>query len=83
MTTPERQGEDETARRRTHIRPPVERLAYTPAEAAEAMGMGESTIFKLIREGELTAVRYGTRTLVRKEELAAFLDRLEARGKAA
>ena len=50
-------------------------LAYSINDAATALGVGRTTVFRLIREQKLSVVRVGTRTLITATELAAFLDR--------
>src|SRR5207249_2819530 len=39
----------------------VERLALSPGELAEALGVTRDTVFKWIRDGDLPAVRIGRR----------------------
>lgn len=58
----------------------AETLAISVVEAAREIGVGRTTIFELIRKGELKAVRLGARTLIRRADLADFLDRLPTTG---
>ncbi len=51
----------------------VERLAYTKAEAALALGISVRTIDNLIAAKELTGRRIGRRILIPATALAAFL----------
>ena len=61
-----------------------ERLAYSVAELSELSGIPRSTLFKLVRSGELKAVTYGTRGLiVTREAWEAFVQRGEARARPA
>ncbi len=48
-----------------------ERLFYSPSEAAQVMGITEASIFKLLNEGTLRAVRLQNlrRTLIPATEL--------------
>jgi excisionase family DNA binding protein len=57
-----------------------EKLAYTIAEAVAASGLGRTTIYELIKRGELPRVKVGNRTLVRCRDLEAMLDRKLVRG---
>jgi excisionase family DNA binding protein len=52
---------------------PSERLAYGVKEAAIALGIGQTTIWAAIKEGKLSAVKVGNRTLIRTEALQARL----------
>lgn len=46
------------------------------AETVRATGISRSTIFNLIRDGKLKAVKVGARTLIRSDDLATFIARL-------
>lgn len=52
---------------------PSEKLAYSIKEAASALGIGRTTIWRAIRDGKLPAVKLGNRTLIRTEALQAWL----------
>lgn len=45
------------------------KLAYTINEAAEALGLGRSTLYKLINAGTLETIKIGNRTLILAESL--------------
>jgi len=49
-------------------------LAFSPAEAAEALGVSERTLRKLITRGELRVVRVGKRVLVPATVLREMLE---------
>ncbi len=51
----------------------VERLAFSPSEAAAAVGLSVGTIRKLIKAGKLGYTRYERRFLISRENLASFL----------
>jgi excisionase family DNA binding protein len=51
-----------------------ERL-LTAAEVADQLRVSTMTIYRLIRRGELTAVRVGRNYRVRDRDLAAYLER--------
>jgi excisionase family DNA binding protein len=48
-------------------------------EVRETLGVSSQTLYRLIRRGELPAVKIGARTLVREGELDAFVRGLERR----
>ena len=51
----------------------MERLAYTPKEACEALRIGRTKLYKLFATGELKAVALGGKTLIPREALEAFI----------
>jgi excisionase family DNA binding protein len=51
-----------------------ERLAYSVDEAAAALGVARETIYELIRTGELRSRKAGSRRIIAKHHLLAFLD---------
>ncbi|MCK1453380.1 helix-turn-helix domain-containing protein [Bradyrhizobium sp. 35] len=53
-----------------------DRLAFTIEEAAKASSLGSTSIYKAIRDRQLVARKYGTRTIITKTELDAFLNNL-------
>ena len=53
-------------------------LAYCVEDAALALGVGRTLIFRLIKEGQLQALLIGRRTLISVQELDSFLVRLGA-----
>ena len=50
-------------------------MAVSPAEAGRRLSVSTRTVFNLIRRGELPAKKIGSRTVIRIEDLAEFLDR--------
>jgi excisionase family DNA binding protein len=58
----------------------VERLAYSPAEAAQALGISRGKLYQLLDDGTLASVKLDRRRLIRTEAIVALLDSLEARG---
>lgn len=54
------------------------KLAYRVPEAAAATGFGESTIWKKIKDGKLTARRDGNVTVIERTELQRYLQSLPA-----
>jgi len=49
------------------------RLAYSPDEAAELLGISRELIHDLVRTGQLRSVKAGRRRLIGKHHLEAFL----------
>jgi excisionase family DNA binding protein len=52
---------------------PSEKLAYGIKEAASALGIGRTTLWRAIKDGKLPAVKVGNRTLLRTEALQTWL----------
>ncbi|WP_050420488.1 helix-turn-helix domain-containing protein [Bradyrhizobium tropiciagri] len=67
MTITKRNGAD---------RLPAERLALTVAEAAVLSSLGQTSVYKAIREGRLRVRKFGTRTIITRADLTSFLDNL-------
>ena len=57
--------------------PAHERLAYRPAEAAEAIGVSRATFYKLLTSGEVPSVKIGRSRRVRRAALDDYLTQLE------
>ena len=51
----------------------AERLAYSPDEAAELLGVSRELVHDLLRTGQLGSVKAGRRRLIAKQHLKAFL----------
>jgi excisionase family DNA binding protein len=49
------------------------RLAYSPDEAAELLGISTELVHDLLRTGQLGSVKAGRRRLIAKHHLEAFL----------
>ena len=56
---------------------PLTKVFHSVEEAAEILSLGRTTIFALIRDGHLRAVRIGKRRLVAASELEAFAVRCQ------
>ena len=62
-------------------KPAPEKLAYTVMEAGRAIGVSRSTVFDMIRMGELLAKKLRGRTLIPRSELQRVLQEApDARG---
>jgi excisionase family DNA binding protein len=55
----------------------VDRLAYSPAEAAQALGISRARLYQLLDDGTIPSLKLGRRRLIRQEALASLLERLE------
>ena len=55
-----------------------ERLAYRVREAADVLAISRSRFYELVAQGQIRILKAGARTLVRRQELERYLDRLEA-----
>ena len=51
----------------------VERLAYSPEEAAEALGISRHLVYDLLRTGQLRSRKAGNRRLIGLSQIEAFL----------
>ncbi len=51
----------------------AERLAYSPDEAAELLGISRELVHDLLRTGKLGSVKAGRRRLIGKHHVEAFL----------
>lgn len=49
------------------------KLSYTPAEAAEATGLGQTTIYALMKDGRLKRIKIGRSTLIPRSSLLGLL----------
>jgi excisionase family DNA binding protein len=57
----------------------VDKLLYTPVEAAHALGMSRSTIYLLMANGDVPSVRIGASRRIPAEGLHRYVARLAAR----
>jgi excisionase family DNA binding protein len=55
----------------------IERLAYSPDEVAELLGISRELVHDLLRTGQLRSVKAGRRRLINRRHLDAFLAREE------
>lgn len=54
----------------------MEQLALTVAEACAAARIGRTSLYEAIKRGDLVAAKYGRKTLIRVDDLRAWLARL-------
>jgi excisionase family DNA binding protein len=64
------------AKRESLLRPTMEKLGFTVPEAAALSSLGQTSIYKAIREGKLRIRKYGTRTIITRADLESFLENL-------
>jgi excisionase family DNA binding protein len=50
-------------------------LAYSIADAVKATGIGRTTLYSLIKHGDLPTVKIGARTLIRHVDLQGLVNR--------
>jgi excisionase family DNA binding protein len=55
----------------------MEKLMYRPAEAAQALSMGRTAVFALIKSGRLRSIKLGGARFITAEALRAFVCELE------
>ena len=58
------------------LRPTMEKLGLTVPEAAALSSLGQTSIYKAIKERRLRIRKYGTRTIITRADLVAFLENL-------
>jgi excisionase family DNA binding protein len=61
----------------------VTKLLLTPAEAAEQLGVGRSTVYELLASGELESICIGRARRIPSDALLDFVGRLRGRNEAA
>lgn len=54
------------------------KITYTMKEATAATGISRTTLYALIKAGDLRPVKIGSRTLLRHADLEALIDRRQA-----
>ncbi|WP_315774017.1 MULTISPECIES: helix-turn-helix domain-containing protein [unclassified Bradyrhizobium] len=58
------------------LRTAPEKLGLTVPEAAVLSSLGQTSLYKAIKEGRLRIRKYGTRTIITRADLATFLESL-------
>ncbi|MFZ4240733.1 helix-turn-helix domain-containing protein [Streptomyces murinus] len=56
---------------------PVDRLLYTPEEAAEVLSFGRSTVYELMAAGDLKFIKLGRSRRIKRVHLEEFVAALE------
>jgi excisionase family DNA binding protein len=57
----------------------MEKVGLSIAETCERLGVGRTTVYELLKAGELDSVKIGRRRLVPASSPAVYLERLAAR----
>lgn len=52
---------------------PAEKLTYTVKQTAAALGVGQTTVWKAVADGKLSAMKLGSRTLIPADSLRAWI----------
>ncbi|QCQ97786.1 helix-turn-helix domain-containing protein [Brevundimonas sp. SGAir0440] len=65
---------NEPRRKKACDLPPGSKLAYTVDEAGSAMGVSRTTVFDMIRNGEVIAKKLRGRTIITRDELQRVID---------
>lgn len=52
------------------------RLLHSVEEATERLGIGRTTMYRLIRDAAIDSVRVGHRRLIPESALVAYIDRI-------
>lgn len=55
---------------------PAGRLSYSVEEVISLTGLGRTTLYRLMAQGELISCKIGRRRLIRASDLNVFLDRI-------
>jgi excisionase family DNA binding protein len=55
---------------------------YTINQTMNILGIGRTSIYKLVKSGELNALKLGRRTLIAASDIAALVNRLQKEAKA-
>jgi excisionase family DNA binding protein len=55
-----------------------DRACYSVNETIGLLNMGRTTLYKLIKRGELRKIKLGRKTLIAADDLAALLTKLRA-----
>lgn len=50
------------------------RMSYSVDEAATIIGIGRTTLYRIIKSGQLPTIKIGTRTLIRRSDLEGLLN---------
>jgi excisionase family DNA binding protein len=59
-----------------------DKLAFSVEEVAGLLSLGRSTVFELVRTGELGSIKLGHRRLITQADLDEFLQRARAESRA-
>jgi Helix-turn-helix domain len=54
----------------------MDKLAFTIAEAAQLSSLGQTSIYKAIKDRQLICRKFGTRTIITRADLVSLLENL-------
>jgi hypothetical protein len=54
----------------------IDKLAFTIEQAVQSSSLGQTSIYQAIKDKQLIKRKYGTRTVITRRDLVAFLDNL-------
>jgi len=55
----------------------TKQILHSVLNTAHMLGIGRSSLYLLIAEGEIPTVKIGRRTLIREDEILKYIERLE------
>ncbi len=58
--------------------PQSEKLLFSIKEVAEILGIGRTTVYRLVENGELKSAKIGSRRVFTRGHLEQFCERLES-----
>lgn len=61
----------------------VDKLAYSPTETAQVLGVSRPTVYRLMKRADFPAFKVGSRTLVSADGLRAWVQAQAERGEIA
>ncbi len=61
-----------------NVEPSLAKRAYSISEACQRVGIGRTRLYGEIKEGRLRVRKCGRRTIIRVEDLDAWLDSLDS-----
>ncbi|MHB8284966.1 MAG: helix-turn-helix domain-containing protein [Caulobacteraceae bacterium] len=56
---------------------PGDKLSYMVGEAAHAIGISTTTVWTMVREGQIRTFKIGARTLIKRAEQEGVIERAE------
>ena len=60
----------------------VDKLAYSPTETAQVLGISRPTVYTLLKRADFPAFKLGSRTLISVEGLREWVNRQASGGEA-
>jgi len=60
------------------VKEKLAKLAYSPEEACQALTIGRTVLYDLMRRGEIVSIKVGRRRIIPVDKLHEYVDRLVA-----